>query len=377
MTTMDAELEEIYSQLADRIPAEDFLCRVEEKVALMAGLCDRRTAAMLVARELGASEVQTKIGSIRPEMGNVTFTGRVMSVSPVREFQRSDGSVGRVANLILADETGSVRLALWDETAELVRSGDLRVDQCLKIRGLAKEGYAGTEVSLGRGGNIEEVDQEITPRAEPYHISEIKRDMSNVNLRAVVVDPGEAREFMRKDGSKGLVRTVLLGDESGKIRLTLWNEQARMDLAAGETLEVVNGSSRERYDSVEVQCGSQTVVRKSSQAVSYSEKMDRISDLKPGMLCSVEGFVTGLGEAREFQRADGKPGHVANIYVSDSTGRIKVALWGDHTQLLIGLDLGYKARIMDAMAKSGWNDELELSCGWRTRITFAPPGQSS
>ena len=370
---MEAELDEIYKQVAEQVTPEEFVSRVEEKVVLMAGLCDRRTAGMLVARDLGASEVLTKIGSIRPEMGNVSFTGKVMSVSEIREFPRSDGSLGRVANLMLADETGTVRVALWDETVELVRSGDLKVDQCLKIRGLAKEGYAGTEVSLGRSGNIEEVELDIKPRAEPYKISEIKRDMSEVSLRAAVVDPGEAREFVRKDGGKGLVRTVLLGDETGKINLTLWNEQARMPLLKGETLEVVNGSSRERYGSVEVQTGSYTVVRKSSDTVSFSEKMTPVSDLKPGILCSVAGFVTGLGEVREFQRDDGKVGRVANIYISDATGRVKVVLWGEHVGLLQGLDLGYRAEVIDAMAKSGWNDELEVSCGWRTRITFAPP----
>jgi len=54
MTGMDAELEEIYNQVADQVTPDDFEARVEEKVALMAGLCDQRTAAMLVARDLGA-----------------------------------------------------------------------------------------------------------------------------------------------------------------------------------------------------------------------------------------------------------------------------------------------------------------------------------
>ncbi len=370
---MDAELVEIYNQVADQVSVEDFEARVEEKVALMAGLCDRRTAAMLVARDLGASEVLIKIGSIRPESGNVAFTGRVLSISEIREFQRSDGSVGRVANLTMGDETGTVRIALWDETADLIKSGDLKVDQCLKIRGLAKEGYAGTEISLGRQGNIEEVDLDIRPRSSLYKISEIKRDMSEFSLVAVVVDFGEAREFQRKDGSPGLVRTVVLGDETGKIRLTLWNEQAQMQLAEGETIEVINGSSRERYGSVEIQTGGYTLIRKSCQQVSFSEKMTAISDLKTGMLASVSGFVTGLGEVREFQREDGRQGRVANIYISDASGRVKVALWGDHVQLLQGLDLGHKAALIDAQVKSGWNDELELSCGWRTKITFAPP----
>ena len=374
---MEEELEEIYNQLADQVSSLDFLSRVDEKVALMAGLCDRRTAAMLVARDLGATEVLTKIGSIRPEMGNVTFTGRVITVSEIREFKRSDGTPGKVANLTLADETGTVRVALWDETTELIKSGDLKADQCLKVSGLTKEGYAGTEVSLGRNGNIEEVDLDIKPNKEPYKINEIKRDMGEVNLVALVVDLGELREFLRKDGGKGQVRTVLLGDETGKISLTLWNEQAMMPLEKGETIEVLNGTSRERYGSVEIQTGNYTVVRKSNQLVSYKELITPISDLKQGMLCSVSGFVTGLGEVREFQRDDGKIGRVANIYISDNTGRIKVALWGDHVELLKDLDLGHKAELIDALVKNGWNEGLEISCGWRTMITFAPPEQLS
>jgi len=370
---MDQELEEIFRQLEDQISEDEFEGRIEEKVTLMAGLCDRRTAAMLVARELGASEILIKIGKIKPETGTVIFTGKVLSLSEVREFARSDGSTGRVANMALGDETGTIRVALWDETTDLIKSGDIKVDQCLKIRGLAKEGYTGTEVSLSKSGGLEEVDLDIKPRVEPFKISEIQRDMGEVNLVAVVLDPGEAREFVRKDGSKGLVRTVLLGDETGKTRLSLWNDQAKMALAVGEVLEIINGSSRERYGQVEIQTGGYTVVRKSNKKVSHFERTTPISELKPGMLCSVSGFVTGLGEIREFQRGDGTPGKVANIYISDSTGRVKVALWGDHVRLIDGLDLGYRAEIIDCQIKSGWNEELEISCGWRTRITFAPP----
>lgn len=371
---MDDQLLEIYRQVADQITQEEFEARVEEKVALMAGLCDGRTAAMLVARELGAVEVLTKIASIRPEMGNVTFIGRVTALSEVREFPRSDGSIGRVSNLTLSDETGSIRVALWDENAELVRSGDFRVEQCLKVRGLAREGYSGTEVSIGRSGGFEEVEMDIRVRSEPFKIAEIKSDMSEISILAAVLDPGTPREFARKDGGRGLVRTVLLGDETGKIRLTLWNEQAGMSLEKGETLEITGASSKERYGSVEISIAGPGIVRKSRRAVEHRETMTPISDLAPGAIVSISGFVTGLGEVREFQREDGRAGRVANIYISDETGRVRVSLWGDHVDLLVGLDIGYRAEIIDAQAKSGWNDELELSCGWRSRITFAPPG---
>lgn len=370
---MDPELEEIFQQLEDQVSREEFESRIEEKVSLMAGLCDRRTAAMLVAREFGASEVLVKIGKIKPEMGTVAFTGRVLSISEIKEFMRSDGSTGRVANLTVGDETGTIRVALWDEATDLIKSGDVKADQCLKIRGMAKEGYTGTEVSLGRSGSLEEVDLDIKPRMEPFKISEVQRDMGEVNLVAAVVDPGETREFARKDGSKGFVRTVLLGDETGKIRLSLWNDQAKMAVAKGDVLEIINGSSRERYGQVEIQTGGYTVVRKSNKKVDYSENITPISELKSGMICSVSGYVTGLGEVREFQRGDGSTGRVANIYISDATGRVRVALWGDHVKLIDGMDLGFRADLVDAQVKSGWNEELEISCGWRTRITFAPP----
>lgn len=370
---MDPELKEIFEQLSGQVSQDDFENRVEEKISLMAGLCDRRTAAMLVARELGATEVATKIGRIRPEIGMVVFTGKVLSISDIREFSRSDGSTGRVANLTLGDETGTIRVSLWDECTDVVKSGDLKVGLCLKVKGMAKEGYKGTEVSIGHSGSIEEVDTDIKPRIEPYKVSEITRDMGEVNIIARIVDPGEAREFTRNDGSVGLVRSLLLGDETGKIRLILWNDHAKMDLAQGETIEIINGSSRERYGQVEIQTGSYTVLRKSDRKVSFSEKITPIANLEPGMVCSVSGYVTGLGEVREFQREDGKAGRVVNIYISDATGRIRVALWGDHVRLIEGLDLGHKADLIDCQVKNGWNEGLEISCGWRTRITFAPP----
>src|SRR5512136_910171 len=98
---MDDELKEIYQQLSEQISQEEFETKIVEKVSLMGGLCDRRTAAMLVARELGTSEVLVKIERSVPKTRTVTFTGRIISITEIKEFQRSDGSQGRVVNLTI------------------------------------------------------------------------------------------------------------------------------------------------------------------------------------------------------------------------------------------------------------------------------------
>ncbi len=107
---------------------------------------------------------------------------------------------------------------------------------------------------------------------------------------------------------------------------------------------------------------------KSSAAVDYSEPLTPIADIGINSSYSVLGHVSGLDEIREFDRADGTKNKVSNIYISDDTGRIKVALWGDHAEIVNGLDIGSEIRIIDAYAKPGRNEEIELSAGARTRI---------
>ncbi|MEM2096969.1 MAG: OB-fold nucleic acid binding domain-containing protein, partial [Methanothrix sp.] len=95
---------------------------------------------------------------------------------------------------------------------------------------------------------------------------------------------------------------------------------------------------------------------------------------RAGEVCNIAGYLTGIGELREFQRDDGTKGYVTSINVTDETGRVRVSLWGDLHRLLENADLGYRVEITGGQVKNGWNGELEISCGRRSRITFAPPG---
>jgi replication factor A1 len=63
---------------------------------------------------------------------------------------------------------------------------------------------------------------------------------------------------------------------------------------------------------------------------------------------------------------------VSNIYVSDDTGRIRVALWADHALLVDELDIDTPILIIDAYAKSGFNEDGDLSAGNRTSIIINP-----
>jgi len=376
------EIIEIYKKqkLSGTITEEDFLERVGEKVIQMGGLCDTRTAAMLVAHDLGAGDTHgegmgntiQKVADIAPGTGNVGLVAKVMSVFPAKEFNRNDGTIGRVANVIVADETGSIRLTLWDDKADLVKTGDITVGQTFQISGYVKEGYSGIEVNIGNNGVLCETDEKIEASVASTKITDIKNGMSDINLRARVLDIADIKTFNRKDGSTGRVSNITVGDDTGKIRVTLWDEKT--DLLSGlkinDSIEIINAYARENNFSqqVEVQVGNRTIVKQTDKDVAYSENFTPISDIIPGESYSVKGSISGIGDRRDFTRDDGTENSVSNIYVSDDTGRIRIALWGEHAGLIDEVDIDTEIEIIDAFSKSGFNDEIELSAGNRTRI---------
>jgi replication factor A1 len=364
------EIEEVYKRLEGKLSQEEFKSKVDVKFEEMNELCDYKTAAMIVASELGVNET-IKIKDMSPEKSNVVFIAKVLSVGDIREFSRDNDTIGRVANLNLADDTGSIKAALWDEACDLIKIGDIKLGQTIKVKGYIKGGQRGLEVNVGRGGSIEHIEKEVSVNIKPLKINEIKNGMNGLNIIGKIIDMGTVRTFQRKDGTPGQVRNITIGDTTGKIRVTLWDTKADVpDFKTGDTVEIINAYAKDNTfnNQIEIQLGNGGSMVKSNTAIDYSEPFTPISDIGINSSYSVSGHVSGLDEIREFERPDGTKNRVSSIYVSDDTGRIKVALWGEHAEIVNELDIGSEIHIIDAFAKTGRNEEVELSAGSRTNI---------
>jgi len=364
------EIEEVFKKLEGKLTPEEFRSKVEIKFTEMNGLCDSKTAAMLVASEFGMNET-VKIKDMTADKGNIVFIAKVTSIGDIKEFSRDNDSMGRVVNLNLADDTGSIRAALWDEACDLVKIGDIKMGQTLKVKGYVKQGQRGIEINVGKGGGIEHIEKEVNVNIKPHKINEIKSGMNSLNVLGKVLDLGKVRTFARKDGTSGKVANITIGDDTGKIRVTLWDAKAENPgVKVGEIVEVMNAYARENTfsNSTELQLGSGGGIAKSSADVNYNEPLTLICDIGINAAYSVAGHVSGIDDIREFDRPDGTKSKVSNIYISDNSGRIKVALWAEHADLINELDIGSEIRIVDAFAKSGRNEEVELSAGARTSI---------
>lgn len=70
-------------------------------------------------------------------------------------------------------------------------------------------------------------------------IKDLQVKQGNVDIELDVVDVGEAREF-EKFGRTGKVATAIAKDETGDIKLSLWNEDIDR-IKAGDKIKITNG----------------------------------------------------------------------------------------------------------------------------------------
>ncbi len=361
-------IEDVYEDLEADVPQEKFREAVEAKVEQMGGLADEETAAMLVAHEIADSEVNG-IADIEPGMDEVKFIAKVMGIGEVRTFDRDDEEQpeGQVVNVELADETGSLRGAFWDGQAEAATE-ELEVGDVLRVKGRPKDGYNGLEVSVEDAEPDDEVEIDVSV-TDTYRIEDLSLGLSDVDLAGLVLDTEPVRTFDRDDGSEGKVSNLVLGDSTGRIRVTLWDEKAdrATEIESGTSVEVVDGYVRERDGDIELHVGDRGAVEEIDEEIEYEPERTPIETLEIGQTVDIAGVVRSADPKRTFDRDDGSEGQVRNVRVQDDTGDIRVALWGEKADKEIAP--GDEVALADVEIQDGWQDDLEASAGWQASVT--------
>jgi len=110
--------------------------RVEAKRAKLSGLISREGAAQIIASELGINfdDQELKISELVDGVRKVNVTGKILNLFPVREFSKN-GRSGKVVNLVLADDSGNIRVVLWDTRhISMIEDGRLKQEDVVEIK---------------------------------------------------------------------------------------------------------------------------------------------------------------------------------------------------------------------------------------------------
>ena len=85
-------------------------------------------------------------------------------------------------------------------------------------------------------------------------INDIKEGDSEINIEAEVTEKSYAREVRSKYGRVLMVADATLKDETGKITLTLWNEQVKQ-VMVGDKVKIENGYAKSYKNILQLSTG--------------------------------------------------------------------------------------------------------------------------
>ena len=139
-----------------KLTSEQLTAKIKSKINELSGLISEEGAAHIIANELGVElarqQEELKVKEIYAGMRDVSTMGKVVRKFDVREFAKGE-STGKVASLILGDETGTIRVVLWNEQVDTLRS--IQDGDILKVKhGYVRENNNNKEIHLGEKGEI-------------------------------------------------------------------------------------------------------------------------------------------------------------------------------------------------------------------------------
>ena len=365
------ELEEIITKIVGEtgMGEEEVQARIEEKQKELGGLVTPIGAAHIIANEAGINLLEgysktsdLKIENIIPGMASVDIAGRVTRIFPAREFERKDKSKGKVASVILADETGSIRVVFWGKHVDLLEEGKIEEGDVLRIKkAYTKENINGeAEVHLGMRARVvinpKDVSEDEIPMPEGRRkkIKELEEGMGSVDVVAKVLRIYDVREFEREDKTRGKVVNLLIGDETGVARLALWDDDVALveegKIEEGDVLKILRGYVKFRFGEPEVNVGryGKVVINPGEEVEAVQDirpapwteaERRSISDLRQGDRAEIRGALLEIYDTlRVFDRDDGK-GMVVNAVIDDGTGNMRAAFYDKMAEALLNVTL--------------------------------------
>lgn len=410
LLTLEETIELILKHRSD-YERKDILTMIEEKrEELGREVINDESAAMIVARELGVDlhqispKARQRIEDITEATRSIALTAKVVNLSSVRTFSRKDGGgEGKVASIMVSDETGSVRVVLWDDLTNAVSEDVISVGDVIQVRGAyVKKGLGDAlELNLGRMGQIRVLeDYEIEDLGIDFtdssigdqKVSGLKEGLFNISLKVKVQRVFRLSTFTRqRDGSEGKVLSILGADETGSVRLVFWDDKAsEMENAEeGEVIQLngVNTRLNREGTEVEVHVGRAASIERGlkekidaveiASARSESEPlgMKSIAELTTGMWdVDIEGKVVTVYDVTSFTTKDGRDGRVRNVILADESGKTRVTFWNEDVDKIEKIKEGDVIKILHGYVKEGFRGGVEYQVGRKAEIHINPKG---
>jgi ssDNA-binding replication factor A large subunit len=237
-------IRDIYENSDLSISLNSFKETVEEKLDEYNGLVDTETAATLAVEDLKKREERTHdIEELHSDMRTVSVTVKVISKTEPHTFERDGGTEGTVTNLELADETDRIRGVFWDSKTEQINCFS-RGDTLLIDNATVRNNDGNLELHSTDHTTVSPTEASLSISFETTEIEDVEIG-ETCCVTGSVGYVGEAETFEKDDGSEGIVQSVAIEDDTGRLRISLWGNHANQNVTTGDRMLLLDVTIRE------------------------------------------------------------------------------------------------------------------------------------
>jgi replication factor A1 len=240
----------------------------------------------------------------------------------------------------------------------------------------------------------QEIEHEIDYNEFHINAIDVKEKMANIVLLGKIVQIFPLKEFIKKDGTPGIVGSFLFADKTGVLKIVLWNQHSKIMkseyFTEGTIIRIINGYSKVGYnEKVEVHLPKKSRIVLDPEDISkktqdklnqlnlndfdlsaYREQQNTkencnitIDDLfkMDGFVKSIAGFINKFS-LKEFTKKNGEKSFLLKLELADKTGLIIVNIWDMKAiEILRIIEKGMAIKLINLfLKKNTYTDQKEL-----------------
>ncbi len=318
------------------------------------------------------------IKEINLSLRSLSIEGKIIQISPIREFTRKDGEFGRVGSLTLLDTTGSIKITFWNDDTEKLNK--LEISDFVSVTNLNPrlstldsktiDLYASKNTKITKKNKDLNIEGEVIE-----NIKALQESKGVVTFKGIITSVDNIKTISLKSGDSVSLLGFIISDNTDGIRVTLWREKAdeySKLLAAGQGLvlknvlvkysnfsnrneiSLINESTLELKD-LEIKNLKSLNLEKKEKGASFSGDYAKIDTIGTPGTIELKGFIAkdlnnitvyeackncfkkvenctcGKGDETEFRM-------IINLIIDDGTGTIRTTFIGDRAEKLMGVE---------------------------------------
>jgi replication factor A1 len=298
----------------------------------------------------------TNIREINLNLKSISIEGKIIRLSPLKEFTKKNDELGRLKSLTLLDSTGSIRITFWNDDVEKLES--FMVDDTVSITNLNPRlnslDSKTIDLNANRSTTVKKLSKKIQIEADlTKNIKKLQEYKGFTSFKGKITSIDNLKTIMSKSGEPLPLLGFVVSDNTDWIRVTLWREKAEeyakkllvgqglflknveirfSDFSQRNEVTTINESELELI-TLEIDNLKTADFSTRDQPQIEGELIKEISLLQSHKgTASFKGKITSIDNLKTIVSKSGESLSLLGFVVSDNTDWIRVTLWREKAE---------------------------------------------